>query len=182
MCPHGSRAGWRGVSPLGTRSGTGRTGGNDGPDGGARRSRHEVCFANGMDEKTFLRGIGDRLGCDERRAEAVTFAVFAELRDRLSPLERRDLNAQLPSALTRLWGAGDLDRPPNRIHRAEFVGRVRQRAVLPDDVEAERAVRAVFGQLQRLLGSPTGREGEAWDVYSQLPKDLKQLWLDAAAG
>jgi uncharacterized protein (DUF2267 family) len=52
--------------------------------------------------------------------------------------------------------------------------------VLPDDAEAERAVRAVFGALQRLLGSRTGREGEAWDVFSQLPKDLKQLWLDAA--
>ena len=34
--------------------------------------------------------------------------------------------------------------------------------------------------LQRALGSPTGREGEAWDVLSQLPKDLKGLWLDAS--
>lgn len=54
-------------------------------------------------------------------------------------------------------------------------------AGLPDDAEAERAVRAVFGALQHSLGSPTGREGEAWDIFSQLPKDLKTLWLDAAA-
>ena len=136
-----------------------------------------------MNETTFLRGISDRLACDDRRAEAVTFAVFGELRDRLSPEERRDLQAQLPVALKRLWNAGDRqDHPANRIHRAEFIGRVRQRAVLPDDDEAERAVRAVFAQLQCLLGSPTGREGEAWDVYSQLPKDLKQLWIDAAPG
>ncbi len=134
-----------------------------------------------MDERTFLRGIADLLGCDDRRAEAVTFAVFGELRDRISPEERRDLLAQLPTALKRLWEAGDRpDRPANKIHRHEFIGRVRQRAVLPDDDEAERAVRAVFHQLQRLLGSTTGREGEAWDVYSQLPKDLKDLWLDAA--
>jgi uncharacterized protein (DUF2267 family) len=107
--------------------------------------------------------------------------VFGELRDRISPAERRDLAAQLPTALKRLWVVGDRDdRPATRIGRDEFIGRVRQRAVLPDDAEAERAVRAVFGQLQRLLGSPTGREGEAWDVYSQLPKDLKQLWLDAS--
>jgi uncharacterized protein (DUF2267 family) len=120
------------------------------------------------------------LGCDDRRAEAVTFAVFGELRDRLSPEERRDVNAQLPGGLKRLWGVGDReDRPPSRVRRDEFIGRVRQRAVLPDDGEGERAVRAVFAQLQQLLGSPTGREGEAWDVYSQLPKDLKQLWLDA---
>ncbi|HXJ33772.1 MAG TPA: DUF2267 domain-containing protein [Candidatus Eisenbacteria bacterium] len=134
-----------------------------------------------MDERTFLREIADQLGCDERRAEAVTFAVFGELRDRISPEERRDLRAQLPTALKRLWEVGDrTDRPANKVHRHEFIGRVRQRAVLPDDDEAERAVRAVFHQLQRLLGSTTGREGEAWDVYSQLPKDLKDLWLDAA--
>lgn len=133
-----------------------------------------------MDERTFLHAVGEVLGCDERRAESVTFAVFGELRDRLTPEERRDLHAQLPSGLKRLWVVGDReDRPPNRVKRDEFVGRVRQRAVLPDDGEAERAVRAVFAQLKRLLGSPSGREGEAWDVYSQLPKDLKQLWLDA---
>jgi uncharacterized protein (DUF2267 family) len=134
-----------------------------------------------MDERTFLRGIADRLDCDDRRAESVTFAVFGELRDRISPKERRDLRAQLPTSLKRLWEVGDRDdRPASRIRRHEFIGRVRQRAVLRDDDEAERAVRAVFAQLQRLLGSPTGREGEAWDVYSQLPKDLKELWLDAA--
>jgi hypothetical protein len=33
--------------------------------------------------------------------------------------------------------------------------------------------------LQKLLGSPTGLEGEAWDVMSQLPKDLKKLWAGA---
>jgi uncharacterized protein (DUF2267 family) len=133
-----------------------------------------------MDERTFLHAIGDALGCDERRAESVTFAVFGELRDRISPEERRDVQAQLPSALKRLWVAGEReDRPANRVKRDEFIGRVRQRAVLPDDGEAERAVRAVFAQLKLLLGSPTGRQGEAWDVYSQLPKDLKELWLDA---
>ncbi len=57
---------------------------------------------------------------------------------------------------------------------------MRQRAVLPDDAEAERAVKAVFAALQRLLGSRTGLEGEAWDIFSQLPKDLKQLWVEAA--
>ena len=81
----------------------------------------------------------------------------------------------------RLWAAGERrEQPPSRVRRDEFVGRVRQRAVLPDDAEAERAVRAVFAQLQALLGSATGREGEAWDIYSQLPKDLKTLWLDSS--
>ena len=132
-----------------------------------------------MDERTFLHGVETALGCDERRAESVTFAVLTELRDRLSVGERHDLEAQLPTPLKRLWRAGDDGRAPNRVHRDEFVGRVRHRAVLPDDAEAQRAVRAVFACLQRALGSPTGCEGEAWDVLSQLPKDLKQLWLEA---
>jgi uncharacterized protein (DUF2267 family) len=133
----------------------------------------------GMDDRTFFREVAADLGCDERRAEGVTFVVFGELRDRLSVEERRDVAAQLSTGLKRLWSVGDVWREPNRIHRDEFVGRVRHRAVLSDDAEAERAVRAVFACLQRALGSATGCEGEAWDVWSQLPKDLKALWLDA---
>jgi uncharacterized protein (DUF2267 family) len=132
-----------------------------------------------MDDRTFFREVAAALGCDERRAEGITFVVFGELRDRLSPDERRDVAAQLSTGLERLWSAGDIGRAPNHVHRAEFLARVRYRAVLPDDGEAERAVRAVFACLQRALGSATGREGEAWDVLSQLPKDLKTLWLDA---
>ncbi|MFN8545839.1 MAG: DUF2267 domain-containing protein [Candidatus Binatia bacterium] len=135
-----------------------------------------------MDEKGFLGEVARRLHCDERRAESLTFAVFQELHARLTPKEVRDVGAQLPTGLKRLW-LGD-DRPSRRVertHREEFVGRVRQWAALPDDDEAERGVRAVFGALQHCLGSPTGREGEAWHIFSQLPKDLKQLWLDAGA-
>ena len=89
----------------------------------------------------------------------------------------------VPTALKRMWEAGD--RPAHgheRVHKAEFLGRVRVHAVLPDDAEAERAVRAVFGALQRLLGSRTGLDGEAWDIFSQLPKDLKALWVESAGG
>lgn len=133
-----------------------------------------------MNEATFMHEIAGRLGCDARRAESVTFAVFAELRDRLTAKEAADVAAQLPTGLKRLWRESDrTQRPVEKIHEPEFVGRVRIFAALPDDHEAERAVRAVFAALQRLLGSPTGMEGEAWDVFSVLPKDLKMLWLSA---
>lgn len=133
-----------------------------------------------MDERRFIREVAARLGADEARAEAVTFAVFQELRHRLPAKEDRDVAAQLPTGLRHLWlGDARADRPVEKIHREEFLGRVRFQAVLPDDAEAERAVRAVFRELQLLLGSPTGREGEAWDVFSCLPKDLKALWLAA---
>ncbi len=134
-----------------------------------------------MTERQFVQHVADALACDVRRAESVVFAVFQELCHRITPAEAADVASQLPTGLKRLWTAEERPgRAVERIQRAEFIGRVRRRAVLPDDGEAERGVRVVFRALQRLLGSPTGREGEAWHVFSQLSKDLKQLWLDAA--
>jgi uncharacterized protein (DUF2267 family) len=134
-----------------------------------------------MTKTGFVGEVSRALRCDRQRAEAVIFAVFRELSHRLTGREAAHVACQLPTGLKRLWSSdGEIDRPVEKIHRAEFIGRVRQSAVLPDDAEAERAVRAVFCGLQHMLGSPRGREGEAWDVFSQLSKDLKQLWLDAA--
>ena len=134
-----------------------------------------------MDAHTFLKRIEHTLRCDAGRAEAVTFAVFQELRDRLTPSEAADVAAQLPTALKTMWLEGEVaGRNVSRIDAAEFIGRVRRRAVLVDDIEAERAVLAVFAALQGLLGSASGREGESWDVLSQLPKSLKELWVTAA--
>jgi uncharacterized protein (DUF2267 family) len=129
----------------------------------------------------FMEQVVGNVGCDVQRAETLTFVVFQELRDRLTVKEAADVAAQLPAKLKKLWlEPRELGDQGGRAHRAEFVGRVRQRAVLPDDTEAERAVKAVFNALQKLLGSRTGLEGEAWDIFSQLPKDLKQLWVEAA--
>ncbi len=133
--------------------------------------------ANG---RGLIREVGRRLECGAKRAEALAFAVFQELRDRLTPKEAADVAAQLPTILKRMWQ--EQERPGRRVRRIrkeEFLGRVRRRAGLADDGEAEKAVRAVFKALQRLLGSSTGKEGEAWDVFSQLPKDLKILWIQA---
>jgi uncharacterized protein (DUF2267 family) len=132
-----------------------------------------------MDDVSFIRRVAGRLACDERRAEGITFAVFQELRDRLPKKEAADVAAQLPTGLKGLWREEEHSRWVDKVHRTEFIGRVRHLAALPDDAEAERAVRAVFACLQRLLGSPTGKEGEAWDVFSVLPKDMKLLWLSA---
>jgi uncharacterized protein (DUF2267 family) len=134
-----------------------------------------------MERSTFLRLVTERLGCDERRADAVTVVVLQELRDRLTEKEAADVASQLPAELRATWQENEHHgRNVRRIHRDEFIGRVRKRAVLPDDAEAERAVRAVFAVLQTALGSAHGTEGEAWDVFAQLPKDLKTLWLDAS--
>jgi uncharacterized protein (DUF2267 family) len=134
-----------------------------------------------MNRSNFLQMVADRLRCDERRADALTAVVFQELRTRLTPKEVADVASQLPGPLKSSWLENEEpSRPVRRVHRNEFIGRVRQRAALADDSEAERAVRAVFGALQYALGSPHGTEGEAWHIFAQLPKDMKDLWLQAS--
>jgi uncharacterized protein (DUF2267 family)/CBS domain-containing protein len=129
-----------------------------------------------------LDDVAQRLGCDPRQAAGIATAVFHELRDRLTPKEAADLAAQLPRSLRRIWSEDDSPgREVRRTRLSEFLLRVRKRAGLSSDREAERATRAVFHALQRRLGGASGWEGESWDVFSQLPKDLKKLWLAAGS-
>ena len=133
-----------------------------------------------MQDQAFFKDVMERIGCDLRRAEGLTFAVFQELRDRITPQEAAHVAAQLPKRLKMMWIS--LEHPDRKVHRVsgdQFIWEVRRMVGLTDDVEAQRAVSAVFAGLQKVLGSPTGQEGEAWDVMSQLPKDLKKLWAEA---
>jgi uncharacterized protein (DUF2267 family) len=134
-----------------------------------------------MKDKTFVRDVADRFGCDERRAETLIFAVFQELRDRLTPEEAADVAAQLPHSLQMLWLSFDYPgRRVRRVHEYQFLEEVRRMVGFEAKSHAEEAVVCVFSVLQEALGSPTGREGEARHVFSQLPSDLKELWLTAA--
>jgi len=134
-----------------------------------------------MNEKSFVQQVADRLDCDERRAETLIFSVFQELRDRLTPEEAADVAAQLPTSLKMLWISFDRPhRKVRRVHEGQFLREVARMAGLDDELESEAAVTAVFAVLQEALGSPTGMEGEAWHVLSQLPADLKRLWLSAS--
>jgi uncharacterized protein (DUF2267 family) len=134
-----------------------------------------------MNERSFVRQVSERVDCDERRAETLIFAVFQELRDRLTPKEASDVAAQLPTSLKMLWMSFDRpDRKVRRVHEGQFLREVARMAGLEDEGAAETAVAAVFAVLQEALGSPTGTQGEAWHVMSQLPADLKKLWLSAS--
>jgi len=68
-----------------------------------------------MNEKSFIRDVAERAECDERRAEILTFAVFQELRDRLTPTEAAKVAAQLPTSLKMLWMS--FDRPDRQVRR-----------------------------------------------------------------
>jgi uncharacterized protein (DUF2267 family) len=133
-----------------------------------------------METDKFLHEVELRLGVSNETAKRVTAAVFQELHDRLNPKEADDLGAQLPGDLKGMWHGLDVPgREVRRTHKRDFVRHVAEAAELPED-EASRGVTAVFKVLQMSLKSPTGQEGEAWDVFSQLPKDLKRVWLAAA--
>lgn len=133
-----------------------------------------------MEHKTFFNEVGALLRCDVARAEALTAVIFQELGDQMIAKERDDVAAQLSRGLKPLWlERPDDHQPVRRIHREEFLGRVRTHASLGDDREAERAVYVVFHTLQRALGSPDGTHGEAWDIFAVIPKDIKALWLEA---
>jgi uncharacterized protein (DUF2267 family) len=129
-----------------------------------------------MDAHTFYRRVGEQLGtADVETTERGTAAVLHVLRDRLTPSEADQLAAQLPALLREVWSAGErVDREPMRWHRFQFVDRVRQEAGLATTRQAEWLTVAVFSVLKAQL-----TEGEAEDVWAQLPKDLKELWVEA---
>ena len=92
-----------------------------------------VCIEDhSMTALLFMQEVAAALQCDCQRAESVIFAVFRELSQRLTAHEAADVASQLPMGLKRLWNVEERpDRPVEKMHRAEFIGRVRQRAVLP---------------------------------------------------
>jgi uncharacterized protein (DUF2267 family) len=133
-----------------------------------------------MEEKKFIHTVAAQLGVDSEGAKKIVSAVFRELHDRLTSKEAADAAAQMPTGLKRLWMASEFPgREVRRIHKREFVREVAELAEIQEN-EASHAVKVVFRALQTLLKSPTGQEGEAWDIFSQLPKDLKKIWMDAA--
>jgi len=135
-----------------------------------------------MNEKSFIHDVAERAECDERRAEILTFAVFQELRDRLTPNEAAKVAAQLPTSLKMLWMSFERpDREVRRVHEHQFLSEVARMTALESEAEAERAVVAVFGALQDAFGYLGGTAGTAGHVMSQLPSDLKRLWLAAGA-
>lgn len=109
---------------------------------------------------------------DSRQATA---AVLRALRDRLTPEEATQAAAQLPQELKRLWASG---RPalhqPMKLHRREFLERVRVDAGLKSLSQAEMVIDAVFAALKEQLSA-----GEASDIAAQLPRDLKAQWARA---
>jgi len=130
-----------------------------------------------MTPQKFYRRVLVETGCASlAEAKRATAAVFHALRDRLTPSEADQAAAQLPRELKALWWEGESDeaRQPLKLHRKEFYARVQNEAGLGSEREARMVTGAVFAALKTQL-SP----GEADDIHTQLPKDLKVVWEDA---
>lgn len=109
------------------------------------------------------------------QARHATAAVLRALRDRLTPEEAADAAAQLPQELKQLWSGGRRAlHPPIKMHRREFLQRVRLDGDLESLEQAAKVTDAVFAALKEQL-SP----GEAADIVAQLPRDLKAVWARA---
>lgn len=108
------------------------------------------------------------------KSRQATGVVLRALRDRLTPEEGGQAVAQLPRELKALWRAADTPALPVKMHRREFVDRVRREAGLTSHRRAEILVDAVFGALKEQIS-----RGEADDIAAQLPADLKGVWARA---
>ena len=125
--------------------------------------------------KTVMQTSGEQ---DRELATRATAAVFHALRDRLTPEEADQAQAQLPLELKEVWREGEpANREPLKLSREEFYERVKDEAKLGATRDARWMTLAVFAALKDQL-SP----GEAGDVFAQLPKDLKELWAEAQVG
>lgn len=129
-----------------------------------------------MTAQSFYQRIVERTGqVKPETVERAVAAVFHALRDRLTPEEADQVVAQLPGELKVVWRAGEVPgRRPEKMHRTEFLERVRQGAGLRSLREARWMTLVVFTALKEQI-SP----GEAEDVAAQLPKDLKEVWEEA---
>jgi uncharacterized protein (DUF2267 family) len=131
-----------------------------------------------MHPNRFYRTVMRACGLDDfARAERATAVVFETLRKRLTVEEAAHVGDQLPVPLKAVWGQGDpAHRLPIKMDLDEFCARVRQEAGLASATQARWVALGVFAALKEQLSL-----GEGGDVFSQLPRDLKELWVEAQA-
>lgn len=95
-------------------------------------------------------------------------AVLHALRDRLPVQEAADLGAQLPMLMRGLYYEGwNPARVPVKMHRDEFLERVRREFSFEVEGGTEVLVKRVLHAVQRFV-----TPGEWGDIESTLPKDL----------
>lgn len=135
-----------------------------------------------MNKAQFVEEVDGRLG-EEFPGEALRCveAVFHVLHERIPEGQAGHIETHLPEDLKDPWRLGVGERVQRaitgRIERRdleEFLAAVQQEAGLALASEADRATRAVFGELKQLLP-----EKDVRDTGAGLPQDLRELWTEA---
>ena len=65
-----------------------------------------------FDREAFVRRVGEHLSITPQQAEALTAAVFAAVKNAISPREVHDISSQLPADLKDLWTGPETAVPP----------------------------------------------------------------------
>ena len=124
-----------------------------------------------MTRDEFLREVQERLRLvDKAEAETASRSVLAATADRLTPDEANDLAAQLPHDLAEF-----IRRRPGGVQKMDydtFINRVLGDLDLQEPSQAERVVKGVLSVVRDAVG-----EGEWEDVVSQMPADMKEMFV-----
>lgn len=145
----------------------------DNPTGGPQsrgEQRHQSHL--GSTYAAFIKQLCEVGKLEAGMAECAAVSVVNALLHRIQPDEAMDLRAQLPRKLLEFLPR---EGPEKRVRsfgksREEFL-RVVAEDLGKDASEVEPLVRAVFQGLREHVS-----EGEAQDVESNLPPDLRDLW------
>ncbi|WP_164007300.1 DUF2267 domain-containing protein [Pyxidicoccus trucidator] len=135
-----------------------------------RKLRHESRASQTY--KVFLDHLCERGGMSPAVAQQAAVSVLCAVEQRILSDEALDMEAQLPRKLTDLLHRCEKheEELPPKFGREHLLRRVGEDLSLnPDAVEP--VVRAVLDAIRHQIS-----EGEAEDVMSQLPEDLRDLW------
>jgi uncharacterized protein (DUF2267 family) len=145
------------------------------------RGRNSLCSALDLPlQKThiWLNEITDELHWEDRfRAYKALRGGLHALRDRLTVEEAEHLGAQLPMLIRRLYYEGwtPAEKPSKTRSKDEFLAPIWEQFRGDPEIDPERMARAVFRVLAKRV-----TEGEVQDVKGMFPKELAELWPEAA--
>ena len=131
-----------------------------------------------QDFQEWVKAIDGALGLgDEQTAYAALRGVLHSLRDRMPVDEAAHLGAQLPTLVRGIYyeGFSPAHLPEKQRHEEAFLERVAER-MRRDDVDPERATRAVFALIKQKISV-----GELAHVVHMMPDEVKALWNDELA-
>ncbi len=131
-------------------------------------------------EKTgeWLEAVARRMGsADAERGYHALRSVLHALRDRLPVEEAAQLGAQMPMLVRGIYYEGwkPADTPEKWRDGQALMERIAADMPDLDPTQRERAAQAVFAVLDEFIGS-----GETEDVRQAMPKEVRELWHQAA--